>query len=647
MKKFIKFSSSFKALILTPALLFSNQIFAQTNDTIMVVKGGPFFINFGGIVQVNGKFANLQPTNIDIIPAVTVKGALPANNIASGKLFVAGDFINFYTCGDAVENNGEIHVQGDWENNDVFLAANGTVFLDAPLTAYNGGNQHIGGTDVTTFNNLTLDTFGVKILTTNQIVVGKLDLRNSELAIDTFEMFVNNPLVSSVDNILGFASTIYNHDKTAYGKLHRVTNNSTTIPYRYPMGSSIGTTHHYRPVEIKPEDSNNNRYSVAFINDNVNNYGFTDTAVDTMTICRVNPDYFFNITREDGLANANITLTYNPTEDGNLSGIINWQPDLTPASWKNLGGPFPFSSIDNLTAVTKVGNFDWNVPHKHFNLGLVRPNTPVITGPLSYCGDFNAEYSFTPYDNVSSWEWDAQMGNVIGDSTTNPVTIVWKDTTASFDPTQGTVKLIESLFGCNSLEGTLNVTVLSNPIANFNITSANSYNPSTVDTSITNVYTFDMLSYNNTSTNTQNWNWNFGDSDTSALESPFHYYENIGEYPVYMVSTSPDGCIDTAFGKVTVVEGTTIPNAFTPNNDGFNDVFYIRNSNISEYDLKIYDRWGILIYKSTAPQIKWDGNTIAGQPATGGTYFWVMNAKYASGNEYKGETKGYVELVRN
>jgi len=77
-----------------------------------------------------------------------------------------------------------------------------------------------------------------------------------------------------------------------------------------------------------------------------------------------------------------------------------------------------------------------------------------------------------------------------------------------------------------------------------------------------------------------------------------------------------------------VLEGIEdIPNIITPGNDGFNDLFNINTSGLTEFNLQIFNRWGALIFESNSPYVKWDGKTLAGELVTDGTYFYILRAK--------------------
>ena len=67
-----------------------------------------------------------------------------------------------------------------------------------------------------------------------------------------------------------------------------------------------------------------------------------------------------------------------------------------------------------------------------------------------------------------------------------------------------------------------------------------------------------------------------------------------------------------------------LPNAFTPNGDGANDLFYPReNLFVAEIDFKLFNRWGNLIFETTDPEINWDGTTASGNAVEAGTYYYT------------------------
>ncbi|MBD2704311.1 gliding motility-associated C-terminal domain-containing protein [Spirosoma sp. BT702] len=90
-----------------------------------------------------------------------------------------------------------------------------------------------------------------------------------------------------------------------------------------------------------------------------------------------------------------------------------------------------------------------------------------------------------------------------------------------------------------------------------------------------------------------------------------------------------------------------VPDVFTPNNDGVNDALTVFFQDVASFSLKIYNRWGSLIFASTDPENKWDG-TFNGSPCATGDYAWVLSYKSARsvGTENDYVRTGRVRLIR-
>ncbi len=92
----------------------------------------------------------------------------------------------------------------------------------------------------------------------------------------------------------------------------------------------------------------------------------------------------------------------------------------------------------------------------------------------------------------------------------------------------------------------------------------------------------------------------------------------------------------------------TMPTAFSPNKDGFNDVYgLVANCGIQNYKLYIYNRWGELVFKSTDFTNRWDGSH-KGKSCSIGTYVWQSQYEIIDrdGNILPFEEKGNVTLIR-
>lgn len=145
--------------------------------------------------------------------------------------------------------------------------------------------------------------------------------------------------------------------------------------------------------------------------------------------------------------------------------------------------------------------------------------------------------------------------------------------------------------------------------------------------------------------------WDFGDGQSSTVANPLHTYETgvAGEYLVELIVTTDAGCSDTAYQVVIVNEQVIfyVPNAFTPDGDKFNQVFepvMTTGFDPNDYELRIFNRWGELVFVSQNHSTGWDG-TYGGQIAPEGTYIWTL----VFGHEYRDERfsyKGHVTLLR-
>ena len=69
-----------------------------------------------------------------------------------------------------------------------------------------------------------------------------------------------------------------------------------------------------------------------------------------------------------------------------------------------------------------------------------------------------------------------------------------------------------------------------------------------------------------------------------------------------------------------------VPNVFTPNGDGVNDVYFLMSTNITSFNLNIFNRWGQLIFNSNHPSKGWDGS-YGGKEVPDGVYIYIIDAK--------------------
>lgn len=119
--------------------------------------------------------------------------------------------------------------------------------------------------------------------------------------------------------------------------------------------------------------------------------------------------------------------------------------------------------------------------------------------------------------------------------------------------------------------------------------------------------------------------------------------KDIGQFSVEVTDTH--GCKN----KTTIEVGTScpasifVPNVFTPNGDGYNDLFAAHVYDVKQYSLKIYSRWGQLMFETTDTKASWDG-TYQNKAALDDVYVYVIT--YTGGNDISGTLSGDVTLIR-
>jgi gliding motility-associated-like protein len=250
--------------------------------------------------------------------------------------------------------------------------------------------------------------------------------------------------------------------------------------------------------------------------------------------------------------------------------------------------------------------------------------TPVQTLPFITADTVNADFLYTgkfgcqrdtltfSHDgahDVNSWNWVFNNGTPI---TTQTHTIIWPATSTN------TVNLFVSNGTCrDTADATI---VLDNEVkASFTMPGI--------------ICPEDGLEVKNTSTGLiDTWRWNYDVIGTSSLKDPpaFLFPTLIREayYTVKLVATNTTlGCSDSTRKTLTVLDFCLIdvPTAFTPNNDGLNDYFRPHNAlKADNYQFKVYNRWGQLVFQSRNWQDKWDGR-INGVLQNTGVFVWMLS----------------------
>ena len=231
--------------------------------------------------------------------------------------------------------------------------------------------------------------------------------------------------------------------------------------------------------------------------------------------------------------------------------------------------------------------------------------------------------SFISSDMIVSWIWDFGDGNYASgvnvSHSYNSIDL--------FD-----IKLeVTSSFGCKD-SVIKDLQIFHVPTASF------IFDPPTASTLLP------SIQFTNTTLDAYPILWHFDDSTFSTEEDPLHEFIDPGRYDVMLIVSDTNECVDSVSHQVLVHYDFIlyIPNSFTPNGDGKNDVFSPRGFRMNKfqaYELIIYNRWGEQIFSTDKVGGSWDGYN---NPS--GVYTWTIIITDEMGAAQK--RYGQVTLIR-
>ncbi len=145
------------------------------------------------------------------------------------------------------------------------------------------------------------------------------------------------------------------------------------------------------------------------------------------------------------------------------------------------------------------------------------------------------------------------------------------------------------------------------------------------------------------------WGWDFGNGGFAYEQNPSYVFPDTGWQEIQLVITNEFGCLDTAYRQLDVIPMIRyfLPNAFTPNDDGLNELFVAQGffRGINQFDLQIWNRWGEAIFSSTSPDIGWNGkHQNVGKMSPNGVYIYQISFLGPRGKPYN--FRGFATLIR-
>jgi large repetitive protein len=160
------------------------------------------------------------------------------------------------------------------------------------------------------------------------------------------------------------------------------------------------------------------------------------------------------------------------------------------------------------------------------------------------------------------------------------------------------------------------------------------------------------VTFTDGSTAASQWQWTFGDGSVAYTPYITHYYEDGGVYPVELTVWSEYGCTNKHSETVIINDlfEVYVPNTFTPDNDGLNDLFLPQLSGkgfIEAYLFEVFDRWGTVIFRTTDMEQPWTGNVREGSYyAQDDAYNWQIKINFKAEGIDDQVFQGHVLMIR-
>ena len=161
------------------------------------------------------------------------------------------------------------------------------------------------------------------------------------------------------------------------------------------------------------------------------------------------------------------------------------------------------------------------------------------------------------------------------------------------------------------------------------------------------VFKLQEIQFQDLSEEANTWQWRFGQSDIVEDQHPKWIFTERGIQEVRLLVEDQYGCQDSSWQELEVIPvfHVYVPNAFSPNDDGNNDEFRAYAScPLASFQMKIYDRWGQLIFESKDIEQSWDGY-LMDEVYNTGVFTWWIRYLEESGEREK-VLKGDLTLMR-
>ena len=318
-----------------------------------------------------------------------------------------------------------------------------------------------------------------------------------------------------------------------------------------------------------------------------------------------------------------VSPRFNVNSSVNVGTVDQWKWELDGAAFSTLQNP-DFTNVSSGThSISLIVESDLGCTSERFtNTFTVKPRPGITFQSKDGCVNANVLFSAEQTDQlttIKNWQWDFGDG-IFSDK---------KDTQLIFTQ-QGNYPVTLTAVSASGCESSFTKNIFINKA------SADAGNDTLVvpDT---------FFNLNGSGGTSYSWMPATGLSDPE-ISNPM---ATISDETVYHLTvTTAEGCTDTASVHISVFKGSGlyVPTAFTPNNDGLNDIlkpYYIGIKSLSYFT--IFNAWGQKIFSTNDMKAGWNGS-FKGSQSNAGSYVWVLKATDVVGKPF--DLKGSFVLIR-
>lgn len=316
---------------------------------------------------------------------------------------------------------------------------------------------------------------------------------------------------------------------------------------------------------------------------------------------------------------------------GNNNLSYNWTNN-DGSGWTASGNNISISPQNSVTYTAELTD-DCGTPSVSLDIEILvnsLPNTIISANYINGCYPLTAEFINSTANTNGNCDWSFSNGEM--SNSCNP--FITFNTPGCYDATLTT----ESLSGCSNTETFQSIVCVEEyPEAAYTFLPdfPNTYNS--------------LVNFNNESIGNITNSWTVNGTEFSNELNPFYPFNELsGSYEICLTIANDYQCENTFCDTILIADvfNLYVPNTFSPNGNGINDLFgpVVSEDLIKHYEMWIFNRWGELIFHTFSIEDHWDG-TISSIKAQQDTYIWRIKYREVNAAGLK-EKIGHVNLIR-